>query len=80
VTQNVAYHLDICAGIDLSAGVTVSKSMGANYFGRNTRQPGVVPDAIPYRGAGYGLIGHVLAQENGMNGFGRRPFPSQVYG
>ena len=37
VTENVAYHLDIGSGINLSACVTVPKRMGPNQFGRLRR-------------------------------------------
>ena len=67
MTEDIAYNLNIGSGINLSACVTVPKRMGSNHFGRNARQPGVVPDTVPYGRTGYGLERHVFAQEEGMD-------------
>jgi hypothetical protein len=67
MTENIAYNLDVGSGINLPAGVTVAKRMRTNHFGWNARQPGVVPDTIPYGRTGYGLVGHVFAQEKGTD-------------
>jgi len=56
----------------------VPKRVRANHFGWNASQPGIVPDTVSYGRAGYGLVGHVLAQEEGLDRSDRRPFPSQV--
>ena len=64
MTEDIAYHLDIGPGINLSACVTVPKSMGPNHFGRNTGQPGVVPaegldvDEPPHQVQPTGVGGH----------------------
>jgi hypothetical protein len=46
VAEDVAYHFDVGPSINLSARVTVPKSMCANYLGRNTSQARVVPDTV----------------------------------
>jgi hypothetical protein len=63
VAKDVAYDFDVGPGIDLSARMTVPKSMCADYFGRNASQTRIVLDTIANGGACHRLIRHVVPEE-----------------
>jgi hypothetical protein len=65
VTEDIAYDFDIGPRINLPACMAVPKRVRTVHLGRNAGQSGVVPDAVSYRCAAYGLVGHVLSQEKG---------------
>ena len=67
MTEDIAYDFDIGSRINLPACVTVPKRVRANHFGWNASQPGLVPDTVSYGRTGYGLVGHVFAQKEGMD-------------
>ena len=46
MTKDIAYDFDVGPGIDLSGRMTVSKSMRADYFGRDASQMRIVPDTM----------------------------------
>ena len=64
MTEDVAYHFDVGPSINLSARVTVPKSMRANYLGRNTSQPRAVPDTVTNRGSSDPFVGHIFPQKD----------------
>jgi hypothetical protein len=64
VAEDVAYHFDVGPSINLSAGVTVPKSMCANYLGRNTSHARVVPDTVTNGGPRHPLVGHIFPQKD----------------
>jgi hypothetical protein len=63
VTKDIAYDLDVGPGIDLPGRMTVSKSMCADYFGRNASQMCIVLDTVANGAAGHTLIRHFFPEE-----------------
>ena len=74
MAEDVAYHFDVGPSINLSARVTVAKSMCANYLGRNTNPARVVSDTVTNGGPGHPLVRHVFPQKDVLHRWGRWPF------
>ena len=72
--KDIAYDFDVGPGIDLPGRMTVSKSVCADYFGRNARQMCVVLDTVANGAAGYRLVRHILPEKKVLDRYGRRPF------
>ena len=64
MAEDVAYDFDVGPSINLSTRVTVTKSVRADHFGRNTSQPRIVPDTVTNGTPGYRLVGHVFSQKD----------------
>ena len=73
MTKDIAYDLDVGPGIDLPGRMTVSKSVGADYFGRNACQMCIVLDTVANGAAGYRLVRHILPEKEVLDRCGRRP-------
>lgn len=80
MTQNIANHLQVCACVDLSAGMGMTKNVCAQHPRRNTCPFCVQSDAMANRAAGDRRIRHAPAKEHSRYPVSRRPFPSQVRG
>jgi hypothetical protein len=63
VTKDVAYDFDVGSGIDLPGRMTVSKSMCADDFGRNSSQACIVSYTVANGAAGHWLIRHIFPEE-----------------
>jgi hypothetical protein len=64
VAKDIAHHFDVGSSINLSARMTVTKSMRADYLGRNASQPRVVPDTVANGRPGHSLVGHIFPQKD----------------
>lgn len=64
MTEDVAYDFDVGPSINLSARVTVTKSMRADNRGRNTSYSRVVPDPVSNSATRHRLVRHVFPDED----------------
>jgi hypothetical protein len=64
VTQNVTYDLQVGTSVDLSAGMTVSEGMRANYLRGDSNPARIVAYAKPESAAGEWVVRHVRSQED----------------
>jgi hypothetical protein len=64
VAEDVAYHLDVGPSINLSASMTVPKSMRANCLGWNTSQLRVVLDTVTNGTPSHPFVGHIFPQKD----------------